>query len=273
MCSRKDLTEILLKNPNMTFDVCGEEQNKMLGLLSYLYDHGKMIYVEKMEKAFDDKGEWLCCNKNDFSPSFIKAYTSALYALLKEVRLVKFSEVIDVFYRNYKGGRCRGIIFNPNSEAEFVLEPKVISRFLHYKEKDKQDSGLTRAILKNNSLTKDKRNEYEIIRIISSMYQNNDKINVASSVGPKGEIIFNSLLIQTPRCRGNYLIVFSEKKYFSYKSNDVITQLSVKNLIDILAENLCENGYSGVVINPNSKKARIVLSRKFLFKLFAVLKL
>ena len=275
MCSRKDLTEAILRNPDISFDEYGEEQNKMLGLLSYLFDCGKKIYVEKKASSFDNKEELgrLYYNKEDFSAVLIKAYTSAKYALLKEVSLVKFSELIDMFNREYKSGRCGGIIFNPNSEAEFIIEPKTISKFLHYKEDSKENCELTRAILKNNSLPQDERNEHEIIRVIFSMYQNNEKVNVASSVSSKGEIIFNTILIQNPHYRGNYLMVFSEKKYFSYKNNDEITQLSVKNLIDILAENLSEDGCSGIVINPNGKEARMILSREFFYKLFAVLEL
>ena len=57
MCSRKDLTEAILRNPDISFDEYGEEQNKMLGLLSYLFDCGKKIYVEKTTSSFDNKEE------------------------------------------------------------------------------------------------------------------------------------------------------------------------------------------------------------------------
>ena len=275
MCSRKDLTEAILRNPDISFNEYGEEQNKMLGLLSYLFNYGKKIYVDEVEWSFEREGvlEGEYCNADDYSHRYITAYTSAKYALLKEVSLVKFSELINVFNRDYKIGRCGGIIFNPNSEAEFILESKIISKFLHYKEDSKENCELTRVILKNNSLPQDERNEYEIIRIIFNMYQNNEKISVASSVSSRGEIIFNTILIQNPHYRGNYLMVFSEEKYFSYKNNDEITQLSVKNLIDILAENLSEDGCSGIVINPNGKEARMILSHEFFYKLFAVLEL
>lgn len=112
MCSRKDLTEAILKYSDISFDEYGEGQNKMLGLLSYLYDHGKMIYVEKMASSFDNKEELgrLYYNKKDFSVMLIKAYTFTKYALLKEVSLVKFSELINAFNQDYKIGRCGGII-------------------------------------------------------------------------------------------------------------------------------------------------------------------
>lgn len=130
---------------------------------------------------------------------------------------------------------------------------------------------LTKLIIKANNTPASEVILNKLVELVVKMHCSDDWIMVASSQNDKGELAINSVKIKGVPYEGNYVVVYSENKYFNKKFGSSIMEISTRNLIDLLSENLNISAYCGIVINPESQDAELVLSYKFFYKVFAEL--
>lgn len=241
--------------------------------------HGlKMYYSREAQEKFR-------LEKNE--SYFVIAYTGARFFRrgIENISLVGFPGVL---YAAAKTDKCMGVIFNPQSAAELYLFPPHLVQLLNeYSEEHCYDYRATPPQGKpplfcsgedfTDAILKSRRNPFSdeanarLLEILQDLYLYPlPCLLVASSQTASGRIAVNT--IYNEDCplaiqRGEYIVAFSEEKYFRSKFGKGALLISTKELFDTFSEMYHREKCKGIVVNPETD-AEMYLSFITLFAVF-----
>lgn len=218
--------------------------------------------IEKGYKEYTDDGK----------PSTVYFYSKSINLVIDKENLTSWKDLehnIDLYIMQYDTGGIKEKIGNLSHRTvinalklykDFLTENKtnnnIAEENIMYIKED-----VTKAILKVRETQSSDESVNHLLKVIKNLYERDQWICVTATTNDNGEAIILSTYIDNVPICGYYIVAYSDMKYFKNKFGKDIMMTSIRQIVDIFAEN---NGQcSGIIFNPETE-AEMALTPEFI---------